>query len=897
MVCKISKFSNIYAIYSVLFICMLGFVFCGFIITGKSFLWYVDGAYEHFTYLIYMGEFLRDLVNNFESGNFLNILDNWDFSIAQGGDAITSLHYFALGDPLCLLAFFFEQENMHILYNLLVVIRFWLTGISFVFYSKKMKFPSIPTLAGAFVYCFSGYALFSGVRHPFFLNPMIWLPIIMIGVEELLKQRKSKLFVFAIMMSLLSNFYFFYSITILMAGYFLFRFVEIYRRDLLKNSPIFLCGIWRYCLGVIWALPLFLPVLTCLLNSARFNYATSSIPLYFDKMYYLQFFLSLVSPYNNNAHYTMMEYSGVALFCLVALYCNAGNKSLKVGIISCIMVLWVPYACYLMNARAYISNRWTYGLAFLVGIAVVKSFDMLIIFNKKFLIGSIVSVVTYVIGTVLIHIRWGTGYSKIYFPACLFLGLALILIFLFMYLYKHTHIHMNVFRCGLLGLTLVGIIINSYYRYMPAGRNYINEFIDWDKQYEYVTMNAKGDELIAKREYDSWYRVEYNYADNNNEAVIEQYNGTRYSLGLMPKYTVEYLRELQDVDTYFPSCSTGLDDRVYLESLAGVKYYVVNSVAEGNVPYGYSLVDTDGDFKVYENEYVMPLGCVYDKVISTKVFENKNIEEKQQILLDYLVLQDEDYINVDSLEKQRYHDIPYEIVSLNENAIISAGCIEVIKDNAEIELRFEGMPDCETYLKLENLQFSGVVNTAGYIDVLGEHKNNKFNLQTPKAQWYFGFDDYFCNMGYCEEGQSTIRLEILRRGKYTFDDLKIICLPMSDYVDKIEQRTERVLENISVVQGNVKGTVEAKEGEWLFLSIPYSIGWSAYVNGEEVEIEKANYMYQAVPLNEGINEIELYYRTPGLLEGILITGVVGSVVFLWELCRLIKKNTLKQVMH
>lgn len=882
---------NVYAIYTCMFAIVASLVFGGFLVMGKSFLWYADGAYEHYTYLIYMGEFLRGLVDKICNGNFLLLLNNWDFSIAQGGDAITSLHYFALGDPLSLLAFFFNKENMHVLYTLLVVIRFWLVGGAFVFYSRRMGFPKVATLAGAFVYCFSGYALFSGVRHPFFLNPMIWLPVIAVGVEEILKRGKSKLFVFSIMMAALSNFYFLYSITILMAGYYLLRFLEIYRGELKKNLILFLKGIWRYCLGIIFAAPILLPVLYCLFNSARLNLASTSIPMFYDKTYYAQFFLWLIAPYNNNSYYTILEYSGIVLFCLIALYLNKGNWALKGGIGVCFIILWIPYLCYLMNGRAYISNRWTYGLAFFVSIAVVKSFAFLLSSSKKVYAGMFISVVCYLFAVYCVHKKWGETYSKIYFPTCIVIIVLLLMIFLLAYLNKRMKISVCRLEWGIVILTIAGIVVNSYYRYTPAGQNYIGEFVKFGEEYSYATGNKQGIELIENLEDKEWYRVEVNYSDNKNESVIENYNGTKYSLGLMPKYITEYLRELADVDLYYSHVGTGLDDRTYLEALAGVKYYVLNHSEEGNVPYGYTLVASNDNYRIYENQFAMPIGILYDKVISENTFEGKRVEEKQQILMSYLVLADENYSNINDVPKEMYYDIPYEIISLNDNAIISDGCIEVIKDNAEIELKFEGIADCETYLKISNMQFSGIVNTAGYIDVIGSEKNNLFNLQTPKAQWYFGFDDFFCNMGYSEEGQTTLKLKILRRGKYTFDEMKVICLPMEEYANKVEERAERSLEEVEINDGSIKGTIKGTDGEWLFLSIPYSTGWYAEINGEKVTVHKANYMYTAVELQDGLNTIVLKYRTPGLLEGIITA--IGAVIIV-SICTVVGRIRKKE---
>lgn len=65
----------------------------------------------------------------------------------------------------------------------------------------------------------------------------------------------------------------------------------------------------------------------------------------------------------------------------------------------------------------------------------------------------------------------------------------------------------------------------------------------------------------------------------------------------------------------------------------------------------------------------------------------------------------------------------------------------------------------------------------------------------------------------------------------------------------------------------------------VFFSVPYDEGWSATVNGKEVEIEKVNVGFMAVPAMSGENEIVFTYKTPGLSAGVMIT-VVAVIIWL-----------------
>ncbi|MBP1577554.1 MAG: YfhO family protein, partial [Oscillospiraceae bacterium] len=68
----------------------------------------------------------------------------------------------------------------------------------------------------------------------------------------------------------------------------------------------------------------------------------------------------------------------------------------------------------------------------------------------------------------------------------------------------------------------------------------------------------------------------------------------------------------------------------------------------------------------------------------------------------------------------------------------------------------------------------------------------------------------------------------------------------------------------------------------VFFSVPYDKGWSAFVNGEEVVIEKANTGFMAVRVPAGNAYIRFNYMTPGLFEGAAVSaaGIALLIIYL-----------------
>lgn len=61
-------------------------------------------------------------------------------------------------------------------------------------------------------------------------------------------------------------------------------------------------------------------------------------------------------------------------------------------------------------------------------------------------------------------------------------------------------------------------------------------------------------------------------------------------------------------------------------------------------------------------------------------------------------------------------------------------------------------------------------------------------------------------------------------------------------------------------RGNIiTGTVETENNRLLYLPIPFNKHWNAYVDGEKVDIMKANYAFMAVPISAGKHTVSFVY--------------------------------------
>ena len=96
-------------------------------------------------------------------------------------------------------------------------------------------------------------------------------------------------------------------------------------------------------------------------------------------------------------------------------------------------------------------------------------------------------------------------------------------------------------------------------------------------------------------------------------------------------------------------------------------------------------------------------------------------------------------------------------------------------------------------------------------------------------------------------------------------------LDTEGYDEMIKKLSDEQLEVTSYDATSLNGTVTAKEAGLLFLTIPYSEGWSAWVDGNKTEITPVNDALMAIKLDAGKHDIRIEYIPEGFKPGACIT--------------------------
>lgn len=870
-----------------MFLLMCIVAFLPFFTEGKSFVWGAgveDGLSQHFSALTYYGKALREFFRNLLAGHPKLVM--WDMSLGYGADILSTLNYYAIGDPLNLLYGFVSPKNTETMYDFMILLRMYLAGITFIMYARKMKKRSYGTVIGALVYVFSGFCFRLGLRHPFFINPMIYFPLLCLGIEKIYQRERPYVFIFAVCVSAMSNYYFLYMLTIFAVIYAWIRFYKYTEENKMKNFflTILKFGMY-YTLGIAMAAVILLPSVIGFLGNGRYGNGVDwkSLIVYPGK-YYLLFIENFIG-YGNMGSNTNAGYLPiVGIVVLFTLFSQRmKHKKYRVAFIASIIALILPIFGYAFNGFSYANNRWAFALSFIVALLTAEMYPRLFVMSKRQQIGIGAGIIIYTVFCIIVNASGEEILkNKGIMAACGLIAVFYILLLIFQRLGYDTQ--KRIVRVSMAILLLISVGVHGYYRFDPKGYAYTQEFMDQGQAYR--TLKEDNIRMLSKVNDPSVYRVHAEGYRYKNYGLINHLNTISGYYSITAKCVTDTIKGYDTLGMQYADKYKGVDQRLGLLSLAGVKYITVahnSQVAKdvsskGDVPYGVEKQSKKGNITLYKNKYALPFAYAYDSYMTEQQYEQLNGIGKEQAMLAQIILNQYPADKEIQHNEQR-NDPDIQTISLPETRISSPKG----KKYADITVPVE--KDKETYLYFKNLVYHGKKNgddnfiltgrkgTKGIL-VTQNDVQQKIHIQSTFNPYYFGRKDYIVKINHqTSKAKEKVRLNFLSPGEYEFDDISLIIVPKKDVLARLKERKENSMKQIQYEGNHFRGVYHAKKDQILCVTIPYSKGWKATVNGNRTKIYKANGMFMGIIMKKGTQSVKLDYETPGLKIGAWISLV------------------------
>jgi len=232
--------------YFGLFVAIVGFIWMGY-----SLLWNKGTQMYGWDYMSQYIEFYYrywDIWRNFfKTGHFIH----YDPAIYLGADSIGTMSYYGLFDPFVFLNTFFPRAWVPQMTAIFTTVKCVCSAFAMRAYLKYMGVKETTSRIGGLAYAFCGFVNFF-VGFPSFVSCVPFVPLIMLGIEKVLKERKIYILMLSIGMLGVISFFFLVVMCVWGAVYALWRFFwTIKTRKAADNWKALGLGTLAFLLGLM----------------------------------------------------------------------------------------------------------------------------------------------------------------------------------------------------------------------------------------------------------------------------------------------------------------------------------------------------------------------------------------------------------------------------------------------------------------------------------------------------------------------------------------------------------------------------------------------------------------------------------------------------------------------
>lgn len=679
----------------------------------------------------------------------------------------------------------------------------------------------VPALVFSTAYAFSGFvAAYSW--NIMWMDSIALAPLIILGLERLVKKNRPALYYISLAVSILCNYYISLIICIFLVLYFGLLLLEQ------KEGKIKAClrFAWYSLLAGGTAAILLIPEAMVLGYTATANASfPETMKWYFGFIEEVSRLCTAATPYTGTEHWPNL-YCGAFTILLVFLYAF-NNRIRWTQKIPRILLLVFFFISFSNNFLDYIWHGFHFPNSLPGRQSFLFIFMMLVMGYEAYRkrkgntiwhvgVATVVCILILVLGSQKVE-------SEIVEPISFLLtGIFLVAYMLCFVIHQIGSRQMRMIIRGFaFGLAMGEIILNMAITgfYSLNRTAYLQKMEDYEVLLEMAEVDAKldaGDDSVI------FYRVEDTERKTKNDDCLYGYpSGTLFSSLTNIEVSHFYQSVYMEGGKNF-YCFNGATP--ILSSIFSVRYMLSDNV-EGESEIRQVIGSSNG-YYLYENKYSLPLGFMMSEE-AIEYWDNTTGQKINQI-----------------------NSLGY-VLGVNENML----------SLIDVDMRIE--EGCTTITVPTDGIYYGHYDSCTS-NSLTLRRNGGAGTRYSKTQHRYLFEFGECKAGdeitITNDNESNISFQVYR-----------LNLDMVDKVYETLSQQTMVTEEFS--DAYIKGSIEVTEAGRLIFSIPYESGWTVYVDGKETETLGFKEAFLSVYLEEGIHEIELKYMTPGLEMGAIISGV------------------------
>lgn len=786
--------------------------------------------------------FLRQLQRVIQEGGSLSYA--WDIGL---GSNFASTYAYYLASPLNWVIALFGGHQIPMLVDIFIVLKCGLMGGTFSWYLIR-RFKRTTYLASIFgiFYAMSAYMVaFSW--NIMWLDCLVLLPLIMFGLEELIKRKKVRMYTIATGFAILSNYYIGIMLAIFIVFYALYLLIFEPRSGQRRSAGEIIASIlrvfWYSILAGLMAMCVVMPAIFALSGTASSDFDfPSKFTIYNNFLAVFSKAGFLTEPAIFSGHFPNI-YCTCAAFILIPLFWVNGKIKLrrKIG-------LTLLLAIFLFSFNTNITTYIWHGFHFPNSLPCRQSFIFI----------AIVLLIAY---EAVLRIK---DYKPVMLIVIGILGILSNVLFYILFNEKEFTLLTGATTAGFVAAYTVLLILWTKGKFkagtavfimilLCAAEAAVNTPVTGysTASYAYYTNdNQVITKLLDNIEDDDFYRVEKTDRRTKNDGTWSNYKSASI-------FSSSSLAGLSDFYEGFGMQSSMNSFSYYGRTplstmILGVRYELSKSPVIDDL----KLLVADDRYHeekysmfLYQNLYALGLGYTV----------NEDINEKMSL------------------------DPDNPFISQNSFAYAAGGV--------------ENLFDIEGHALGEKARGKFTESGRGFIFITNEVETANVTLvrdgeELSDNEYNDLENPQIIDLREIEEGDEII-ITAVDEDDNTVDDLDVILAVMD--LKKLETLYDTLSKNqldiTEFEEGHVKGTVDIPDGRALFTTIPCDDGWEITVDGEKTDYTKFEDAFILLELEPGEHEIVFDFEVPGRKAGVII-ALFAFVLFMISL--IFRKGFMKK---
>ena len=731
------------------------------------------------------------------------------------------------------------------------------------------------------------------------MDALIWLPLITLGIESLVKEGRFKLFIISLAMAICSNYYIGYMLCIYVALYFFFYISSKPSGELngLNERYHRLKSLLRIGIASVIALMIAMTIILSAYYSLQLG-KTSYQDNAFDPDLRFDILHLVAKMFVGSFDTVRLEgtpnvYAGtLMLIMLPVFYMSKRIKAREKALYTVLALLFVisfslntiDLVWHGFQTPVWFNYRYSFMFSFILLCMAYRGYEEIDEVGTGFLgkVGAALILIVAIIQKTVVLTRYeyidGSWKALSVTPGIgmVWLSILFVLAYLAVFLVKkHTSLKKTA--------TVILSIIVFVEAFANSAINWAGELKDGgcatrDNYRDYaVKLGTAVNEVYSKDS--SFFRMEHLFYRKQNDNMLGNVNGLSEFTSTFNASTVNFMKKLG----FFTSDPTikYVSGNPVSDSLLGVKYIIGTSEEDTNgklpelssVYSKYSSVTTDSGFVIYENPYVLPIAYRIEGNL------NKYYDEKQFYGGDKSPFATMNHLVSGMLGKDTY-------VFEQCYYTTSKGSLSGIDydDNGGISFRKGSSSDSSYFYFNVQAAHDGNIymylpspyTTAATLTVNGKSiYTNMFQGETKRI----------IDLGSYEKGD-VVRVEL------SFSHYRLYLWDTKDYFVQVNESVLKDVTDTLKAGGlqieeysdtSFKGTMNAVRDGAVFTSIPYDSNWRVYVDGERVETYEMVDAMLGFDISAGTHSVELVYVHTPFIAGVVISLLGIALLVAWSI--------------